>query len=195
MTPPTGSEPIPTDKTQPAHARPRRGEELRIRPIPSDKTQPSPRTRRTRARAEWPWWSVASLLLLAMVALAGGGGSLAYALRTPPAAVWPTVALVIVTREPWPTPVAVTETPRASVPWSSVTRYVRVNGTQGLSLRIRSLPSTQAETVKLVPDGTRLLVTGDGKQAEGALWWPVRDPSDNEEGWAVSTYLVPDTGP
>jgi hypothetical protein len=72
---------------------------------------------------------------------------------------------------------------------------VRVNGTQGLSLRIRSLPSTQAETVKLVPDGTRLLVTGDGKQAEGALWWPVRDPSDNEEGWAVSTYLVPDTGP
>jgi len=57
------------------------------------------------------------------------------------------------------------------------------------------LPSTQAETVKLVPDGTRLLVTGDGKQAEGALWWPVRDPSDNKEGWAVSTYLVPDTGP
>jgi len=195
MMPPAGSEPTPTDKTRSAHARPRQGAELRIQPIPSDKTQPSPRTRREWARIEWPWWSVVSLLLLALVALAGAGGSLAFALRTPPAVMRPTVVLVTVTGEPGPTPVAVTETPRASVPWSNVTRSVRVNGTQGLSLRIRATPSIQAETVKLVPDGTRLLVTGDGKQAEGALWWPVRDPSDNQEGWAVSAYLVPDTGP
>jgi hypothetical protein len=51
--------------------------------------------------------------------------------------------------------------------------------------------SIQAETIKLVPDGTQLLVTGDSKEAEGAVWWPVRDPSDNKEGWAVSTYLIP----
>jgi uncharacterized protein YraI len=78
---------------------------------------------------------------------------------------------------------------------ASATRAVRVNGTQGLSLRIRSAPGTQSDTVKLVPDGTRLLITGDGKTVEDALWLPVRDPSDNKEGWAVSTYLVPDPGP
>jgi len=195
MTPPTGSNPAPPDKTQPARARPRRAAELMTGPASAERTQPSPRIRRERARAEWPWWSVVSLLLLALAALAGAGGSLAYALRTPPVAVWPTVVLVTVTPEPWPTPLAVTETPRASVPWSNVTRYAQVAGTQGLSLRIRAAPSTQAETVKLVPDGTRLIVTGDGKQAEGALWWPVRDPSDNTAGWAVSAYLVPDAGP
>jgi hypothetical protein len=193
MTPPADS--APPDKAQPPRVYPRRTVEPMSGPPSVDKTQPSPRTRRERARAEWPWWSVVSLLLLALVALAGAGGSLAYALRTPSPAVWPTVVLVTVTRELGPTPVAATETPRASVPWSNVTRYVRVNGTQGFSLRIRAAPSTQAETVKLVPDGTRLIVTGDGKQAEDELWWPVRDPSDNKEGWAVSTYLVPDATP
>ena len=43
--------------------------------------------------------------------------------------------------------------------------------------------SIQAETIKLVPDGTQLLVTGESKEAEGAMWWSVRDPSDNKEGW------------
>lgn len=192
MTPATGSEPAPPDQTQPS---PRRVAEKAPSPAPAEKTQPSLRTRRTRAQAEWPWWSVVSLLLLALLALAGAGGSLAYALRTPPVAVWPTVVLVTVTGQPGSTPIAVTDTPRASVPWSNITRYVQVAGTQGLSLRIRSAPGTQAETVKLVPDGTRLLVTGDGRQVEGVLWWPVRDPSDDKAGWAVSTYLVPDAAP
>ena len=84
-----------------------------------------------------------------------------------------------------------THTPQ---PWTNLTRAVRVKGTQGLSLRIRSAPSTKADTIKLVPDGTRLIITGDGRQAEGMQWWPVRDPSDNKEGWAVSTYLAPDAG-
>ena len=190
--PPTGPEPIPADETQPL---PRRVAKPTAGPTRAGQTQPSPRTRRARARAEWPWWSVASLLLLALIALAGAGGSLAFALRTPPATVWPTAVLVTVTKQSESMPIAVTDVPPTPVPWASPTRYVRVTGTQGLSLRIRSTPSTQAETVKLVPDGTRLLVTGDGQQAEDLLWWPVRDPSDNKEGWAVSTYLVPDAGP
>jgi len=151
--------------------------------------------RRERVRAEWPWWSVASLLLLALFALTGAAGSMAYALRRPPPAAWPTAVVVTVTRRSWPTPVAATDVPPTAVSWPNVTRYVRVAGTQGLSLRIRAAPSTKAETIKLLPDGTRLLVTGDGQQADGSLWWPVRDPSDNKEGWAVSTYLVPDVGP
>jgi Bacterial SH3 domain len=191
MTPPTGSDSSPTDK-KPFSPR---VVELPANPTPGAKTQPSPRIRRERVRAEWPWWSVASLLLLALFALTGAAGSLAYALRRPPAATWPTAVVVTVTRQFSPTTVAVTDVPPTAVSWPNVTRYVRVAGTQGLSLRIRAAPSTTAETIKLLPDGTRLLVTGDGQQADGSLWWPVRDPSDNKEGWAVSTYLVPDAGP
>ena len=160
----------------------------------AEATQPSPRARRT-----WPWWSVASLLLLAVIMLAGSVVSFALATKKPAAAQWPTAVLITVTPRPGPTYIVVTSAPgqALSTPatWAGVTRAVRVNGTQGLSLRIRSAPGAQSDTIKLVPDGTKLLITGDGKQVEDAFWWPVRDPSDNKEGWAVSTYLVPDTGP
>jgi len=160
----------------------------------ADETQPAP-----RARQAWPWWSVASILVLALVMLAGAVGSFAFATRQQAVAEWPTAVLVTVTPRPAPTYIVVTSAPgqAASTPMTgaNATRAVRVNGTQGLSLRIRSAPGTQADTVKLVPDGTKLLITGDGKTVEDTLWWPVRDPSDNKEGWAVGTYLVPDTGP
>ncbi len=160
----------------------------------AEETQPAP-----RARLAWPWWSVASILVLALVMLAGAVGSFAFATRKPAAAEWPTAVLVTVTPRPAPTYIVVTSASgqAASTPMTgaNATRAVRVNGTQGLSLRIRSAPGTQSDTVKLVPDGTKLLITGDSKTVEDALWWPVRDPSDNKEGWAVSTYLVPDTGP
>jgi hypothetical protein len=133
--------------------------------------------------------------MLILIVLAGAGGSLAFALRTPSPVVWPTTVLVTVVPQAGPTYIVVTSAAPTPVPWQNVTRYVRVTGTQGLSLRIRSAPGTAAETVELVPDGTRLLVTGDGREADGSLWWPVRDLGDNKEGWAVSTFLVPDTGP
>ena len=158
-------------------------------PQSADVTQPSRRT-----RPAWPWWSTASLLILAILIVACVGVTLAYAMRPAQIAVWPTAVLVTVTTQP-ERPVAIAATaPPTPQPWTNLTRAVRVKGTEGLSLRIRSAPSTKADTIKLVPDGTRLLITGDGQQAEGMLWWPVRDPSDNKEGWAVSTYLVPDAG-
>jgi hypothetical protein len=158
-------------------------------PQPADVTQPSP-----RARPVWPWWSIASLLILVILGVACGGVALAYAMRPAQVAVWPTAVLVTVTDQPErPVATLATATP-APQPWTNLTRAVRVKGTQGLSLRVRSAPSTQADTIKLVPDGTRLIITGDGQQAEGMEWWPVRDPSDNTQGWAVSAYLVPDAG-
>jgi hypothetical protein len=134
-------------------------------------------------------------VILALIVLALGGGVVAYAVRPTQVASWPTAVLITVTPQPGPTYIVVTSAAPTPLPWTNLTRAVRVSGTQGLQLRIRSAPSTQADTVKLAPDGTRLVIIGDGQQAEGFLWWPVRDPSDNKEGWAVSTYLVPDAGP
>ena len=161
---------------------------------PADVTQPS-----ARAGRAWPWWSVACILMLSLVMLAGAAGSFAFATRKPTASEWPTAVLVTVTPKPAPTYIVVTSAPgqAASTPvaGANTIRAVRVNGTQGLSLRIRSAPGTQSDTIKLVPDGTKLLIIGAARQVEGAQWWPVRDPSDNNEGWAVSTYLVPEAGP
>ena len=161
------------------------------RPDSPDETQPSYQVRQIHAKGTWPWWSSASLVLLVLVGLACIGGTVAFATRTPPATTWPTAVFITVTPRPGPTYVVVTSAAPTPAAGPSATRTVRVTGTQGLSLRIRVAPSVQAETIKLVPDGTQLLITGEGKEAEGALWWPVRDPSDNKEGWAVSTYLIP----
>jgi hypothetical protein len=161
------------------------------RPGSPDETQPSFKVRRLRTRETWPWWSSASLVLLVLVGLACIGGTVAFATRTPPATTWPTAVFITVTPRPGPTYVVVTSAAPTPAAGPGTARTVRVAGTQGLSLRIRIAPSAQAETIKLVPDGTQLLITGEGMQAEGALWWPVRDPSDNKEGWAVSTYLIP----
>jgi len=157
---------------------------------PADLTQPSP-----RLRPRWPWWSIVSLVILAVIVLACAGVMIAYATRPAQEAALPTAILMTVTPKPGPTYIVVTSQVPTVQPGTSPTRFVRVAGTQGLQLRIRSAPGSQSETIKLVPDGTRLIVTGEGRQVEGALWWPVRDPSDNAEGWAVSTYLVPDAGP
>ena len=130
-------------------------------------------------------------MLLALIGLVCLGGTVAFATRTPPPTVWPTTVFITVTPRPGPTYVVVTSAPPTPAAGPGASRAVRVAGTQGLSLRIRAAPSVQAETIKLVPDGTQLLVIGESKEAEGAVWWPVRDPSDNKEGWAVSKYLVP----
>ena len=164
-------------------------------PISPTETQPSLRTRKARAYAAWPWWSIASLWTLVLIAIAGVTGIITYNVRTPPPAKRPTVVLVTVTRQSEPTRAVVADATSTPIAWPSLTRYVRVINTQGLNLRIRSAPSTTAETIKLVPDQMRLIVTGDGRQADGQLWWPVRDPSDNKEGWVVGAYIVPDTGP
>jgi len=161
------------------------------RPSPSDETQPSFKVRRLPTRETWPWWSSVSLVLLVLVGLACIGGTVAFATRTPPPTTWPTTVFITVTPRPGPTYVVVTSAAPTPAAGPGATRTVRVAGTQGLSLRIRVAPSVQAETIKLVPDGTQLVITGESKEAEGAIWWPVRDPSDNKEGWAISTYLIP----
>jgi len=165
--------------------------DLPTRPGPPDETQPSFKVRRLPTRQTWPWWSSASLVLLVLIGLACIGGTVAFATRTPTPTTWPTAVFITVTSQPGPTYVVVTSTAPTPTAAPGTTRTVHVAGTQGLSLRIRAAPSVQAETIKLVPDGTPLLVIGESKEAEGAVWWPVRDPSDNKEGWAVSTYLVP----
>jgi hypothetical protein len=96
---------------------------------------------------------------------------------------------VVPTATPLPTPVP-SPTPQGLY----IGGAAIVSGT-GSALRLRSDPGLQTTTLKTITDGTRLQILEGPRQADGLIWWRLRDPSDGAEGWAAQTYLVPSTIP
>lgn len=69
---------------------------------------------------------------------------------------------------------------------------VQVNGTGTVGLSIRSDASTQADRRSIAQEGTIFLVTDGPKDAEGLVWWFIKDEVDpNIIGWAAADYLLP----
>ena len=69
---------------------------------------------------------------------------------------------------------------------------VQVNGTGTVGLSIRSDASTQAERRSIAEEGSIFLVTDGPKEAEGLIWWFIKDEADpNVVGWAAADYLLP----
>jgi hypothetical protein len=106
---------------------------------------------------------------------------------------WPTAAVVTVTPTPIaPTPTASPAPPALPTPDSLfVGGYAQVSGTGGDALRLRADPGLQTTTLKTIPDGARLLILDGPRDADGIIWWRLRDPSDGAEGWAAELYLAP----
>jgi len=134
-----------------------------------------------------PWWSVASTVILLGVIGALAWVTIKFTSTPITSTELPTPVLLIATSASKP------PTPIDSVPLTakqfSAGDLAQVSGTQGLDLRIRAGPGTLYETTKLVPEGTLLEITGEPRQADNYLWWPVKDPTDNTQGWVVSDYL------
>lgn len=135
-----------------------------------------------------PWWSALSVLALVCVCAALTGVLVTWTGRPAASTEWPTPVLITVT------PAAGQATPKAGESPGALGQFetgdlVRVSGTGGLDLRIRVGPGTLYETAKLVPEGTPLEITGEPRQADNYVWWPVRDPSDGAQGWVVSDYV------
>jgi len=68
---------------------------------------------------------------------------------------------------------------------------VKVDGTGGAGLRIRSDPGIASGVQFLATDGDVFQVDDGPEEADGYTWWFVvssRDPT--RRGWAVSNYLV-----
>lgn len=136
-----------------------------------------------------PWWAVVSTLILLAI-IAGLIWAIAALAQQPGPASLPTPILITVTpAEGQPTAI-LSETP-AAVGQFKPGDVVRVSGTGGFDLRLRSGPGTLYETLKLVAEGTQLAIVGEPRQADNYLWWPVRDPADGKQGWVVSDYLEP----
>lgn len=101
---------------------------------------------------------------------------------------WPTVTPMLIV-EPTQTPSA--EAAPVTQPRSiEVGARVVVGGTGEAQLRIRQAPGTDTVTVKVVPDGTQLVVIGGPEQASGYTWWKVEDPA-GIVGWVAGDFLSP----
>jgi hypothetical protein len=67
---------------------------------------------------------------------------------------------------------------------------VQVSGTGAIGLSIRADASTQAERRSIAQEGTVFLVTDGPKEADGLVWWFIKDEADpNVVGWAAADYL------
>lgn len=69
---------------------------------------------------------------------------------------------------------------------------VRVSGTGDVGLSIRADASTTAERRAIAEEGKIFLVTDGPKEADGLVWWFIKDEGDpNSVGWAAADYLTP----
>jgi hypothetical protein len=164
-----------------------------------------------RRRITLPPWALLAILVaviillcvgLIMIVRAIGGGSNEDATPTPeptteftpvePAT--PTAALVepTVTLElPTPTLVLPTVAPPETPPATEIGpgATVVVSGTGGQGLRLRAQPTTNANIVVAVKEGTKLAVVEGPQQGDGYTWWKVRT-AGGQEGWGAADWLT-----
>ena len=69
--------------------------------------------------------------------------------------------------------------------------YVKVTGTQGLGLRMRSAAGTGADINFLAMDDEIFKVIGGPQVSDGYTWWQLEAPLDQKRsGWAAENYLA-----
>jgi uncharacterized protein YraI len=74
----------------------------------------------------------------------------------------------------------------------AVGRYVRVAGTGGAGLNLRSGPGKEYERMDVALEGQVYLVTAGPTVAGDSEWWKLLDPADAaREWWAVANFLEP----
>jgi hypothetical protein len=76
----------------------------------------------------------------------------------------------------------------------SVGEYVKVSGTGGAGLNLRSCANTTCSVVVNMPDGTVMQVIGGPTVAAGYTWWNLTGTvaGASRTGWAVQDYLTTD---
>ncbi len=95
---------------------------------------------------------------------------------------------------PTPTP---SSTPPSAMPPATVAAsptatplpsFVVAN-TGGDGANLCRSPSTKSTRLRTIPEGTVVVATGPSVSAEGAVWYPVRDPHGTS-GWVQGRYLA-----
>jgi hypothetical protein len=143
-------------------------------------------------------WVLGGLVLL--VALIVCGLWALYLLRDQLAAPIPTSAPIILTPTAAPT-VAITPTPvptQVSEPTPTISpdvaigRYVKVVGTSGYGLSLRSGPGENYTRMDVALEGEVFIVVDGPTVAGDAEWWKIQDRENvAREWWAVGNFLEP----
>jgi hypothetical protein len=97
--------------------------------------------------------------------------------------------LILITRTPQP---GGTPTPSLLLTPTPEGRWMRVAGTGGLGLRLREGPGLNHPTVAVLPEGTRLWVFPESREADGLRWYRGRTEEGGLEGWVAEPYLAPE---
>ena len=88
-----------------------------------------------------------------------------------------------------PTP---TIDPGQTINGISVQKYVKIEGTGGVGLRIRNNPGTNSDTEFIANESEVFIVIGGPQNADDLVWWQLVTPyDDSRQGWAAADYLTP----
>ena len=89
---------------------------------------------------------------------------------------------------PEPT-VAPTPIPQPAVQPTPVVERVRVAGTNGAGVNLRTRAGERGTRIKTVPEGTTLELVGADEQADGVTWRNVREPG-GATGWVAARFVA-----
>ncbi|MBN1537016.1 MAG: hypothetical protein JW908_09815 [Anaerolineales bacterium] len=68
---------------------------------------------------------------------------------------------------------------------------IRVQGTGGDGLRLRSMAGLNGKVEFLVKEGAELIIDDGPKSIDGYTWWHVKSSTDTKiSGWGVANYMV-----
>jgi hypothetical protein len=90
---------------------------------------------------------------------------------------------------PTDTPIPPTPPPDANTGPISVGVKIKIVETGPNGLNFRKTPSRTGEKIRSLAEGSIYDVVGGPQNADGLVWWELRDPSDNTTGWGAADYM------
>jgi len=111
---------------------------------------------------------------------------------TPTPIIWTPTPVPTPAASPTPTPAEMTEPTPTVSPDIAIGCYVRVAGTGGYGLNLRSGPGENYTRVDIALEGEVFIAVDGPTVSGGSEWWRIRDPENEErEWWAVGNFLEP----
>lgn len=138
--------------------------------------------------------SVAALVILYIFLIINGDNYSSSLTKTPRANLTVVAALSIPTMDIGYLTITPTPTidPGEVVDGISAQKYVKIEGTSGVGLRIRSAPGKNTDTKFIANESEVFIVIGGPQYADDLVWWELTTPyDDTRQGWAAADYLVP----
>ncbi len=111
---------------------------------------------------------------------------------TPTPVIWTPTSVLTPAVSPTPPPTETAGPIPTISPDIAIGRYVRVAGTGGDGLSLRSGPGENYTRMGVALEGEVFIVVDGPTVSGGSEWWKTRDPENEErEWWAVGNFLEP----